>query len=100
MQETLEQLERMAGTERRVVMATLLGTRGATPRRAGARMWVGEAGRLLGSVTIGGCVDARVIEETPDILASGARLLALPLGDEDAWDVGMACAGTVDVLVE
>jgi xanthine dehydrogenase accessory factor len=64
-------------------------------------MWVGEGGRVLGSVTIGGCVDAKVIAESEAVLSTGeARLLSLALGDEDAWEMGLSCAGTVDVLVE
>ena len=35
-------------------------------------MLVGEGGRVLGSVTIGGCVDAQVIEESADVLGKNA----------------------------
>lgn len=64
-------------------------------------MWVGEDGRVLGSVTIGGCVDGRVIEEAPEILRSGtSRLLSMDLGDEDARELGLTCAGSVDILLE
>src|SRR5205823_1385142 len=86
---------------RRVAMATLVATRGATPKKEGAKMWLGEGGRVLGSVTIGGCVDARVIAESENVLLSGEpRLLSLTLGDEDAWEIGLSCAGAVDVLLE
>jgi xanthine dehydrogenase accessory factor len=62
---------------------------------------VGEGGRVLGSVTIGGCVDVRVIEEAERTLAAGRpRLLSMTLGDEDAWALGFTCGGAVDVLVE
>lgn len=64
-------------------------------------MWVDSDGRIVGSVTIGGCVDARVIEAAPTVLARGVpALLSLALGDEDAWALGMTCGGTVEVLVE
>jgi xanthine dehydrogenase accessory factor len=86
---------------RRAAMATLVATEGSSPRATGARMWVDEAGRILGSVTIGGCVDARVIEASARALEDGApALLRLALGDEDAWAIGLTCAGTVEVLVE
>jgi xanthine dehydrogenase accessory factor len=101
MEELHRDLEALARTEKRVAMATLVATRGATPKKEGAKMWVGEGGRVLGSVTIGGCVDARVLGESEGILATGEpRLLSLALGDEDAWEIGLSCAGTVDVLVE
>ena len=97
----LDQLDELRHSERRVAMATLVATRGTTPKREGAKMWVGEGGRVLGSVTIGGCVDVRVIEEAERTLAGGRpRLLSMALGDEDAWALGFTCGGAVDVLVE
>jgi len=82
-------------------MATLVATEGSSPRSTGSRMWVDEAGRIVGSVTIGGCVDARVIEASTRALEDGQpALLTMALGDEDAWAIGMTCAGTIEVLVE
>jgi xanthine dehydrogenase accessory factor len=64
-------------------------------------MVVGEAGNVLGSVTIGGCVDAQVIEEAEDVLTSmRPRLLEMNLGDEEAWEIGLTCGGTIEVFVE
>src|SRR5436309_441731 len=64
-------------------------------------MLVGEGGRVLGSVTIGGCVDAQVIEESEDVLSTmRPRLLELNLGGEDAWEIGLTCGGTIEVFVE
>ncbi len=85
----------------RAAMATLVSTEGSSPRATGSRMWVDAAGRIIGSVTIGGCVDARVIEASAQALADDApELLRLELGDEDAWAIGMTCAGTIEVLIE
>jgi len=101
MNETFAQLDHLRRTERRVALATLVAAKGTTPRKEGAKMWVGEGGRILGSVTIGGCVDARVVAESERVLAgAGPVLLSLSLGDEDAWDLGLTCGGTVQVLVE
>ena len=87
--------------EGKVALATLVNTRGTTPRKEGAKMLVGEGGRVLGSVTIGGCVDAQVIEESADVLTTNApRLLELDLGDEEAWEIGLTCGGTIEVFVE
>lgn len=64
-------------------------------------MWVGERGRILGSVTIGGCVDAYVLAAAEKALSdNGTRLLSVELGDEDAQAMGLSCAGSVDVLVQ
>ena len=101
MEELFEDIEKLAQAEKRVAMATLVATRGTSPKREGAKMWVGEEGRILGSVTIGGCVDARVIAESEKSLASfNPRLVEMKLGDEDAWEIGFSCAGDLDVLIE
>lgn len=94
-------LTELRRTERRVAVATLVETRGTTPRKEGARMWVGEGGRILGSVTIGGCVDAQVIAESEEVLRTAvSKVLSMSLGDEDAWELGLTCGGTLDVLIE
>ena len=101
MLELFADLDRLPPAVSRVAMATLVATSGTTPRKQGAHMLVGEGGTILGSVTIGGCVDARVIEEAERCLADGRpRLVQLTLGDEDAWATGLSCGGTVEVLVE
>ena len=99
--ETLQHFAFLRIRERQVAMATLVGTRGTTPKKEGAKMWIGDQGRILGSVTIGGCVDARVVAEAETVLRDGEpRLLSMTLGDEDAWEMGLTCGGIVDVLVE
>ncbi len=94
----IDQLRRSPG---KVAVATLVNTRGTTPRKEGAKMLVGEGGSILGSVTIGGCVDAQVIEESAGVLATmQPRLLELNLGDEEAWEIGLTCGGTIEVFLE
>lgn len=101
MDELFQDIETLARAEKRVAMATLVATRGTSPKREGAKMWVGEEGRILGSVTIGGCVDARVIAESERVLSSSEpRLVEMRLADEDAWEIGFSCAGDLDVLIE
>ena len=94
----IDQLRRQGG---RVAIATLVNTQGTTPRKEGAKMLVGEGGAVLGSVTIGGCVDARVIEEATDVLSHmRPQLIEMNLGDEEAWEIGLTCGGTIEVFVE
>ncbi len=94
----IDQLRRKGG---RVAIATLVNTQGTTPRKEGAKMLVGEGGAVLGSVTIGGCVDARVIEEAGGVLERmRPQLLEMNLGDEEAWEIGLTCGGTIEVFVE
>jgi xanthine dehydrogenase accessory factor len=101
MSELFEHIDKLKQSEAKVAVATLVNTRGTTPRKEGAKMLVGEGGRILGSVTIGGCVDAQVIEESADVLGKNApRLLELDLGDEEAWEIGLTCGGTIEVFLE
>jgi xanthine dehydrogenase accessory factor len=99
--ELFEHIDQLRGAAGKVAVATLVNTRGTTPRKEGAKMVVGEGGAVLGSVTIGGCVDAQVIEESADVLQTmQPRLLELNLGDEEAWEIGLTCGGTIEVFVE
>jgi xanthine dehydrogenase accessory factor len=101
MSELLEQFASVEAAGRPAALATLVAAAGTTPKKAGATMWVSEDGALLGSVTIGGCVDSRVIERAEAVVASGRpELLRMTLGDEDAWELGLTCGGEVDVLVQ
>src|SRR5262245_43331711 len=101
MHEFFQQLAQLRSLHRRVSLATLVNTIGTSPRKDGAKMWVAEGGEIFGAVTIGGCVDAYVIEQAEAMLATEVpRLIELPLGDEDAWELGLSCAGTIEVFLE
>ena len=67
--------------------------------RRARRCWCGD-GRLAGSVS-GGCVEGAAFEEVETARASGrSRVIRYGISDEQAWDVGLACGGTIDVLME
>jgi xanthine dehydrogenase accessory factor len=98
---TSERIAELRADGRRAAVATLVATSGGAIRRLGETMWVDDQGAIVGSVTIGGCVDGRALELAEDVLRTGtSRCVSLPLGDEDAWAFGMTCAGSVDLLVE
>jgi xanthine dehydrogenase accessory factor len=99
----LEQIERLrASKERRVAMATLVAARGGSPRPLGAKLFVGEGGRLLGSVSIGGCVDARVVEHGDRLLKEDLprRKVTVVVDDAEAIELGLACGAAFDLLIE
>jgi|SRR5689334_13340363 len=101
MPEPIDHIDELRRSQSRVAVATLVNTRGTTPRKEGAKMVVGARGDIVGSVTIGGCVDAQVIEEAENVLSTmRPRLLELNLGDEEAWEIGLTCGGTIEVFVE
>ncbi|HEX4682574.1 MAG TPA: XdhC/CoxI family protein [Gemmatimonadaceae bacterium] len=87
--------------EKTVALATLVSATGSTSKKIGAKMYVGSSGRILGGVTIGGCVDSQVIEASDHLLNTGGRrLLSISLDDDEAWEIGLTCGGTVEVLIE
>ncbi len=87
--------------EKSLVLATLIAATGSSSKKIGAKMLVGESGRLIGGVTIGGCIDAQVIEAADALIASGGRrLLSISLDDDEAWEIGLTCGGNVELLLE
>ncbi len=80
--------------------AVVVRTFGSAPRPEGAVLLYATDGRIAGSVS-GGCVEGAVAEEIEHARATGkARVIRYGISDEQAWDVGLACGGTIDVLVE
>ncbi|HSK00862.1 MAG TPA: XdhC family protein [Kofleriaceae bacterium] len=85
---------------RGVALATVIRTWGSSPRQPGSKLAVDEAGAFVGSVS-GGCIEAAVIHDALEVMASGAsRVLSFGVTDEAAWEVGLACGGKVEVFVE
>lgn len=80
--------------------AVVVRTYGSAPRQPGAVMLYASDGRLAGSVS-GGCVEGAVAEAVDAARKSGTtRTVRYGITDEQAWSVGLACGGTIDVLVE
>jgi xanthine dehydrogenase accessory factor len=80
--------------------AVVVRTFGSAPRPEGAVLLVAADGRLMGSVS-GGCVEGAAAEEIERARRTGnARVIRYGISDEEAWDVGLACGGTIDVLVQ
>ena len=88
------------GTGRGVALATVVTTWGSSPRPVGSQLVVDDTGRFAGSVS-GGCIEGAVIREAVDAIATGRpRLLDFGVTNEQAWEVGLACGGKVQVFVE
>ena len=84
----------------RVALATVVATWGSSPRPLGSQLAVDERGRMVGSVS-GGCIEGAVVHEAQGVMAGGGtKLLEYGVTDEMAWEVGLACGGTVRVYVE
>ncbi|HUF14223.1 MAG TPA: XdhC family protein [Longimicrobiales bacterium] len=101
MADLLSHLAQLTAENRAAVLATLVATEGARPRLPGAKLLIGADGATVGSVTLGGCVEARVAEAVKDVVASGrARVMRVDLSAEEAFDLGLSCSATLELLVE
>src|SRR6188472_4164552 len=68
-------------------------------RPEGAVLLVTDDGRLAGSVS-GGCVEGAAADEIWGARKRGRqRVIRYGISDEQAWDVRLACVGTIDMLV-
>ena len=91
----------MANETSNACLATVIATEGTAPRKEGSKMLIIGGETLKGAVTIGGCIDAQVIEAAEEVMRTGEpRLLRAELGEEDAFEIGLTCAGALRVLVE
>ena len=98
--DVLEQAEDWRGQGLSVALATVVRTWGSAPRQAGSQMCINELGHFVGSVS-GGCVAGAVIQEARELMAQGgSKLLQFGVTDEEAWEVGLACGGEVEIYVE
>ena len=85
---------------RGAALATVIETWGSAPRQAGSQLAISGTGEMLGSVS-GGCVEGAVVTEALDALHDRkSRILTFGVSDETAFAAGLACGGTIRVLVE
>jgi xanthine/CO dehydrogenase XdhC/CoxF family maturation factor len=100
MRDILPDIERWIADGEEIALATVVRAIGSSPRPVGAKMAVTRSGRMTGSVS-GGCVEGAVFEVALEVLETGQpRLVRYGISDEQAWDVGLSCGGTIDVFVE
>lgn len=98
--EVLAEARRWLDQGRSVALATVVATWGSSPRPVGSQLIVDDRQAMLGSVS-GGCIEGAVVQEAAGAMKDGKpRLLEFGVSDEDAWAVGLACGGSVQVYVE
>jgi xanthine/CO dehydrogenase XdhC/CoxF family maturation factor len=96
----LKQAKTWQGAGHGVALATVVRTWGSSPRPVGSHLAVNDQGAFAGSVS-GGCIEGAVIQEALAAIADGQpRLIEFGVSDEQAWEVGLACGGRVQVYVE
>ncbi|PWJ18098.1 XdhC family protein [Jannaschia seohaensis] len=81
-------------------LATVIETWGSAPRPVGSQLAISEDAELVGSVS-GGCVEGAVVAEALDAMGDGRhRVLEYGVSDDEAFAVGLACGGTIRILLE
>lgn len=100
MRDVLTDLVRWRAANKNIAVATVVETWGSAPREVGAKMVFNEDGAIAGSVS-GGCVEGAVFDIGTEVMSGGPpRLVQFGVADETAWDVGLACGGSIQVFIQ
>jgi xanthine dehydrogenase accessory factor len=83
-----------------IAAATVIDTWGSSPRPVGSQMVISGLGRFEGSVS-SGCIEAAVVVEAQEILREEKpRRLIFGVSNENAWEMGLACGGEIELVIE
>jgi len=100
MREIFADIETWLAAGKRIAIATVVQTWGSAPRPLGSHMAVSSETDMVGSVS-GGCVESAVLEQAMATIRDGrTRRLHFGISNDDAWAVGLACGGKLEVLVQ
>ncbi len=100
MREVLPTIETWRERGDKVALATVVKVYGSAPRPLGAKLAVSSHGEMVGSVS-GGCVEGAVYDAAQEAIKTGeSKLLHFGITDELAFEVGLACGGTIEVFIE
>lgn len=95
-----EQALAWAEAGKSVAMATVVKTWGSAPRPVGSQLVIDGDMNFQGSVS-GGCVESAVLFEAVEAMKDGTcRIMSFGVSDESAFEVGLACGGEIEVMVE
>jgi xanthine dehydrogenase accessory factor len=95
-----EEILKIVSEGKSAAVATIIGTKGSTPREAGAKMLIREDGKTWGSVG-GGCLEAEVWQEAMKVMREEKpRTIHFDLTGKEAQESGMICGGIMDLYIE
>jgi xanthine/CO dehydrogenase XdhC/CoxF family maturation factor len=96
----LEQAAEWRRQGKGVALATVVTTWGSAPRPTGSQLAIDDSGQFVGSVS-GGCIEGAVVQEALEAIADGKpRMLDFGVSNSQAWEVGLACGGKIQIFVE
>ena len=89
-----------AAAGRPSAQATIISTRGSTPRKVGSKMLIDPAGESAGTIG-GGCGEAEVMDAAQEVIRTGVpRTVRVELTDDIlSWSPSV-CGGVLEVFVE
>ncbi|MDP3947442.1 MAG: XdhC family protein [bacterium] len=94
------EIEKICQKGEKGALATIISTRGSTPRKEGAKMLVRHDGSAIGTIS-GGCVEAEVWQEAMEVIKSRkSKTLSFVLTEKEAGESGLICGGTMKVFIE
>lgn len=100
MRDLVPEIDRWQQAGKQIAIATIVQVYGSALRPLGAKLACTSDGDMAGSVS-GGCVEGAVYEEARQVMKHGRpRLLEYGVANESAWEIGLACGGTIQVWVE
>ncbi|PAE26486.1 MULTISPECIES: XdhC family protein [Bacillaceae] len=84
----------------KAALATIIRTKGSTPRKTGSRMIVFPCGRIEGTIG-GGCGEAEVIEKAFQVIQTNTpSQKRVDLTKGLFYEDGGICGGIMDVFIE
>jgi xanthine dehydrogenase accessory factor len=100
MRDLIADYQRFLATGEPFGRAVVTSVWGSAPRPEGSSMLASRTGAIAGSVS-GGCVEGATVNEITEAIARGTpKLVTFGVSHERAWEVGLACGGTIRVFVE
>lgn len=99
MLDIVSRIQELVDKEKPFAMARVIKTWRSSPRPVGSAMLITDEGDMFGSVS-GGCIENAVVKGASEVIKSGqSKVMDFGVADEEAWEVGLSCGGSVSVLI-